>query len=344
MPILHFGQRADNRAIRSVAALLLFCACLLAAWPARAYAAADSAEQVLQSIARIDATVPGDARTAQSLGTQRQGSGIVIDDSGLVLTIGYLVLEAMSATVTDVDGAPVPADIVGYDYDTGFGLVRATKPLRRPALSLGTSADIVPGAPVLIANHDGRDGAIGGTVADVRTFAGYWEYLLDNAIFTAPPHPSWQGAALIGADGSLLGVGSLFVRDARQSPQPEPGNMFVPIDALKPILADLLTIGRGMASERPWLGIYSIEHQGYVVVTDVAPEGPAAAAGLRPGDIILKVDDLFVRSMPAFLRAVWAKGRPGVDVSLTVGRPSGIEEVTVTSGDRYRYLRLGSTY
>ena len=300
--------------------------------------------RALDSLVRVNADIAPDGRTAQALGTEREGTGIVVDDSGLVLTIGYLILEAMATTVTDIDGNPIAADVVAYDHATGLGLLRAQRSLRRPPARLGDSSGLSREAPALVAGHGGPESAWPVAVADIRDFSAYWEYLLEDALFTMPPVPAWQGAALFGPDGRLLGVGSLFVPDARRRPSRRPGNMFVPIDSLKPVLGDMLTAGRGVASERPWLGIFTNDHRGYVVVTYVAADGPSEAAGLRPGDIVLEVDGERVRSMAEMYRKVWTLGNPGVAVPLTLGRQGGFHKITVTSGDRYKYLKWDSTY
>ncbi|MDF1722509.1 MAG: S1C family serine protease [Minwuia sp.] len=301
-------------------------------------------QRALDSLVRVDAEIAPDGRTAQALGVARHGTGVVIDDSGLVLTIGYLILEAMTATVTDIDGNAVPAEVVAYDHATGLGLLRAQGPLNRPAARLGDSSELDTDMPVLIAGFKGKQGAWPAAVADVRDFSGYWEYLLEDAVFTTPAVPEWQGAALFGPDWRLIGVGSLYVRDARRRPTRGSGNMFVPVNALKRALGDMLAIGKGRASERPWLGVFSNDQRGYVVVTYVAADGPAALAGLRPGDIILEVDGEPVRSMSDLYRKIWKLGDPGVSVPLTLGRDGGISGISVTSGDRYRYLKWGTTY
>lgn len=300
--------------------------------------------RAMDSLVRVNTDIFPDGRTAQALGRQREGTGVVLDDSGLVLTIGYLILEAMAATVTDMQGNAVPADVVAYDHATGLGLLRARSPLGRPAVRLGDSSSLTRDTPVVVAPHGGFDESWGVVVADVRDFSGYWEYLLEDAVFTTPGMHAWQGAAMFAPDGGLLGIGSLAVPDARRGRRRASGNMFVPINALKPVLGDLLTVGRGSASERPWLGVFTNDHRGYVVVTYVAADGPAEAAGLQPGDVVLEVDGERVRSMAEMYRKVWKLGSPGVTVPLTLGRQTGLVEVNVTSGDRYRYLKWDSTY
>ena len=311
---------------------------------AGAAVAAETGGEIFDAVVRLHATVPADARTAEALGTEREGSGVIIDDSGLVLTIGYLILEADHVELAGADGRTIPADIVAYDYDTGFGLVRALQPLTAKPLRFGRSGDLGANDQVLVLSYGGAATAQGVIVAERRTFAGYWEYLLEDAIFTAPPHREYGGAALIGADGALLGIGSLIVGDVYGRPQGLPGNMFVPIDALKPILADLLTQGRSAATPKPWLGVFTAEDRGRLFVTRVSGGGPAAAAGLEAEDIILRVGDQPVTTMDGFYRAVWALGTAGVEVPLTVLQGAEIRDLTIRSGDRYTYLRLRRTY
>ena len=298
----------------------------------------------LDSVVGVRAEVPADARTAGVLGTEREGSGVVIDDSGLVLTIGYLIMESTSAEIVLGDDRTVPADVVAYDYDSGFGLLRPISPIQIDPILLGDSKPLTERSQVLVASFGGSDAAIPAYVVSRRDFAGYWEYLLPNAIFTAPPHRRFGGAALIGPDGRLLGIGSLLVGDAGDAEEPLPGNMFVPIDALKPIMADLLTLGRAGAPARPWLGLYSEEHRGRVFVNRVAPEGPAAAAGIAMDDLIVEVAGRPVEGLADFYRKIWAIGEAGVDIPLTVLTGAGLKSVSVRSGDRYDYLKLDPTY
>ncbi|MBT7362522.1 MAG: serine protease, partial [Rhodospirillaceae bacterium] len=216
-------------------------------------------QEVLEAVVGIDTRIPGTARTAGTLGTQREGSGVVISDDGLVLTIGYLILEAIEIDITLVDGRRIPASFVAYDHESGFGLVRAASDLGLEPARLGTSGNMGVSTQVLIANRLGPGSAQGVFVVDRREFVGTWEYLLDSAIFTSPPNPNFSGAGLFDTDGHLIGIGSLFVGNAAVLRQPVPGNMFVPIDELKPILDALVTNGRRVEPARPWLGISTSE-------------------------------------------------------------------------------------
>ncbi len=307
-----------------------------------------NSQEIIDAVVGVTSMVPDDARSAQTLGTMRSGSGIVIDDKGLVLTIGYLILEAAAAAVTDADGELVPASLVAYDNNTGFGLVRATKPLRIKPIKLGSSDMLPEGAPVIVVSKGGPAPVMPAQVVSRREFAGYWEYLLENAIFTSPPHPQFGGAALIGTDGRLVGVGSLIVADAIKGEQPLPGNMFVPIDTLKPILKDLISTGRTREPSHPWLGIYTEENGNRLFVSRVAKGGPAEKAGIKPGDVIMGVGGKHVASMADFLQKVWAVGSAGVEVPVDLLPLSGgelqIKRVTVRSLDRYDWLKLNKGF
>jgi S1-C subfamily serine protease len=295
-------------------------------------------------VVQVSATIRSDGRTADSLGTQREGSGVVIDDSGLILTIGYLILEALEVNVAGEAKTPVAADVVAYDHETGFGLLRAREPLDIAPLALGDSAALRPRQPVLVASRMGEFDAGGVYVVDRRVFAGYWEYLLEDAIFTAPPRSDFGGAALIDEGGRLVGIGSLVVHDAGQEDRPIPGNMFVPINQLKPILGDLLANGRRSDPPRPWLGLTLEEHRGRVFVTRVTPEAPAAGAGIEADDLILGVAGAPVVGLVDFYRKLWALGDAGVLVPLNVLQGVSPRTATVRSADRYRYLKLDPTF
>ncbi|MDH3451763.1 MAG: S1C family serine protease [Gammaproteobacteria bacterium] len=295
--------------------------------------------ELLGGIVGVRTQVPDTARTARTLGTERIGSGVLIDSNGLIVTIGYLILEARSAEVMLASGRRLPAGIVGYDHASGFGLLRAIGPVDLRPIRLGSSRPLEKDAPVLIASFGGTRGVQPAVVTSRREFAGYWEYLLPHAIFTTPPHPAFGGAALLDEQGRLLGIGSLAVNDA-QAGEYLPGNMFVPIDRLMPAMADLLTDGRPRTPARPWLGIYTEEARDKLFVAHVASEGPAQRAGILRGDIIIKVAGQTIASMADFYRKVWSLGDAGVDVPLTVLSGSEIKQVEIRSADRYSWLRL----
>jgi S1-C subfamily serine protease len=317
---------------------------VLAAFFAPQAGAQDRPERSLDGVVEVTAHVPTFARTADSLGTTREGTGVVIDSSGLILTIGYLILEASEVEIGGVAPDPVPARIVAYDHETGFGLLRAEQPLEVAPIPLGASAGVERAQPMMVVSHAGELDAAGVYVVDRRDFAGYWEYLLEDAIFTAPPHGQFGGAALINREGRLIGIGSLFVNDAAIGERPIPGNMFVPIDHLKPIMADLLSRGRRADPGRPWLGVTLEEHQGRVFVRRVSPDSPAAAAGIAPSDLILGIGGVQVNGLADFYRKLWSRGEAGVEVPLDVLQGLEIAPVVVKSGDRYRYLRLNPTF
>lgn len=302
--------------------------------------AEQSPGDVLKTIVGLQATIRDDARTAASLGTNRQGSGVIIDKDGLILTIGYLILEATSVTVTTHEGLAVNAEIVAYDHNTGFGLVRADRPLGIDPIELGDSSTLQVGDPVYAIGSDGMESIGPARVVSRRTFPGYWEYLLEDAIFTSPPYRYFSGSALLGSEGRLMGIGSLIVQDAFIGDDTLPGNMFVPINALKPILKALVTTGRDPKPRRPWVGLYTEEYRGHVVITRIAQDSPAMRAKLKPNDIILKVAETAVSDMAGFFRAMWALGDAGVEVPLVVLRGSEILNITIVSTDRYKWLEI----
>ena len=293
------------------------------------------------SVVRIHARAVPDARSRSTLGPEREGTGIVIDSSGLILTIGYLIQEADTVEVAAADGRPLPASVIAYDFSTGFGLLRAVKAPPVKPISFGDSASVVDREPVLIVGFDGVAPAF---VVSRRQFAGYWEYLLEDAIYTAPVTVNWQGAALINKEGKLLGVGSLAVGDAMGGRGQLPGNMFVPIDLLKPILGDLIAQGKASAKPRPWLGINTQDLQGKLMVTRVSPDSPAERAGLVNGDIIVGIRGEQVSSHADFYRKMWATGDAGAEVQLDVLKGTEIRKLEVKSMDRNDYLRPRPTY
>jgi S1-C subfamily serine protease len=295
-------------------------------------------DQALQSVVAVHSSIPEDSFTAPILGTERTGSGVVIRDSGIVLTIGYLITEAEGVWLTGADGQVTPGHALAFDQETGYGLVQALGRLGLPALDLGRASAAKPGDPVVLAGG-GRGRFVRAHIVGKQEFAGYWEYLLDEAIFTAPAHPLWGGAGVIDADGKLLGVGSLLMQQMTEGGQTQEINMAVPIDLLPPILDDLLAYGRVNKPPRPWLGVYSAESEGRVVVASVARPGPAADAGLRQGDVISSVRDLAVEGLADFYRKLWSSGPAGTEIPIEVVRDDRAIWLRVKSADRGDYLR-----
>jgi S1-C subfamily serine protease len=292
----------------------------------------------LGAMVSLRARIPDDAFTADVLGTERLGHGVFIEP-GIVLTIGYLITEAETIWLTLGDGRTVPGHVLGYDQESGFGLVQALARIDTPVLPLGTSAKIDVGERVVMAGHGGAEQAVAARVVGRQEFAGYWEYVLDQAIFVAPAHPLWGGASLIDSAGKLIGIGSLSLQHKTPSGETLDLNMAVPIDLLPPILNDLKTIGRPNRKARPWLGLYTMGLEGSIVVSGVAGTGPARAAGLQRGDIVTAVDGKPVEDLADFYRAVWALGTAGVAVPLTVMRKGNLRGVTIRSGDRRDFLK-----
>jgi S1-C subfamily serine protease len=263
---------------------------------------------------------------------------VVINDSGLVLTIGYLITEASVIWLTTNKGTVAGGTVLAYDQITGFGLVQPLGKLGVKPIERGSASSIRVGENVVVAGHGGRAHALKATVFAKREFAGYWEYVLDEAFFTAPAHPQWGGSALIGADGRLAAIGSLLVQEKIDAGTIQ-GNMIVPIDLLEPILETLLTTGKSGRPPRPWLGMYTTDAGARLVVAGLAPGGPAERAGIKVGDAVLEVAGEKPASLADLFRRIWRLGTSGVEVPLKTARNGSIAEVRVRSGDRSDFLK-----
>ena len=292
----------------------------------------------LDAVVQLRAEIPEDAFTAQILGTERLGNGVVIRDDGLVLTIGYLVTEASTLWLTTNKGVVVPGFPLAYDQVTGFGLVQPLGKLGVRPLPRGSAASCRIGENVVVAGHGGRAHALRATVFAKREFAGYWEYLLEEAIYTAPAHPQWGGSALIGSDGKLLAVGSLLVQEKVDAGTLQ-GNMLVPIDLLAPILDDMLKLGRPAQPPRGWLGMYTTEAGGKLVVAGLAPDAPAERGGVKVGDVIVEVAGEKTGSLADLWRSIWALGGPGSQVPMKLLRKSVLVNTVLRSADRSDFLK-----
>ncbi len=294
--------------------------------------------RALSSVFAVRTHVAEDALTAPVLGVERAGHGVLIDAEGLIVTIGYLVTEAQSVWLIDQEGRTLPGHVVGLDSESGLGLVQALGSKRLPALELGNGSSLAQSDAVVVASQGGLSHALSAAVVDKREFAGYWEYVLNQAIFTQPAHPSWGGAALIGADGKLHGVGSLLVQETRHGESCE-SNLFVPIELLGPVLDDLLKFGRPHRPPRPWLGVFVYEVGGSLLVAGVDKDCPAHRAGLQPGDVVMAVDAKPVSGLAELFRCIWSLGDAGVAVPLTVGRDREQLDLTIRSVDRSQLLK-----
>ena len=330
--------------VQTVFLVLLAFSSILA--PTIAAATERTFGEIAGAIVRVKAVINPDARTARSLGTERNGSGVVIGKDGLILTIGYLIMESATLEVTSHTGQIAPADFVAYDHQTGFGLLRARGDFDIQPLELGDPSDLKPGAPLFIISSGQFGGVAPVRAVSRRPFVGYWDYVLDSAIYTMPPHREFAGAALVDLDGQLVGVGSLFVGDALRPESRSPGNLFVPVDLLTPILSQMIDTGRSGQNPRPWLGVHATSFQGRLIINSVAPDGPGSEAGLKVGDIIIGVHGRRVSNLEDMFRKVWSQGDAGSHVSLDI-LPYGsdsldIKKVVIRSRDRYGWLRINT--
>ncbi|MCC7461759.1 MAG: serine protease [Gammaproteobacteria bacterium] len=293
------------------------------------------------AVLMLHAEVPEDAFTAEVLGTERIGHGVVIAVEGreVVLTIGYLITEARAVWLTTHDGRAIEGHPLAYDQVTGIGLVLPLAPLRCPPLARCSAAGIALGDRVYVIGHGGLEHSLVARLIARREFAGYWEYLLDDALFTAPPHPLWGGTALLDEQGRLVGIGSLLTQEAGSSKESFDANMFVPIDLAEPVLGEMLRSGRPAAPPRPWLGLYAAEQDQHVIIAGLSRAAPAHRAGLQPGDVVIAVAGKRVASLPDFFRAVWGVGPAGSTVPLQLVRGREALRIDVPSASREDFLR-----
>jgi S1-C subfamily serine protease len=321
----------------------IFMALLFVVWAGPSPAQERTVNDLVSAVVRIKTYINPDARTGDNLGHQREGSGVVLDSNGLVLTIGYLMVEAHAAEIVTLEGRTVPANIVGYDHESGFGLLQAAVPLNVVPMPMGSSADVKQQDQLLVVSHGGasRVGAV--IVVSKREFAGSWEYLLPDAIFTVPPHPMWSGAALVTREGKLVGIGSLTVGDASGQGVRMPGNMFVPIDRLPPILGDLMATGYSGEPPTPWLGLNTEEAGGKLVVSRAVPGGPAEKVGIKRGDIVIGVDGQPSYDLNEFYKKIRSLGGAGIIVPLDIERDGDRRRIDIKSMNRRDHLKLNST-
>ena len=302
-----------------------------------------TAHSFYDSVVDIYAKIPPEARTASSLGQERAGTGVVID-GGYILTIGYLVIEASEIKIGLSNGQTVPGTLVGCDHTTGFGILKSVVPIALTELTLGDSDKIQVDESLLILPSPQQGFSSLAQMVSRRPFAGWWEYYLEDSIYTFPTNQAWAGAPLVNAEGEILGIGSLFVADAVSQGVMSPGNLFVPINLLKPILAELTEFGRRKTNIKPYLGLSSDDSSGQVVITRVNEGGPSDKVGILAQDIITHVNQTPVTTLKDFYEAVWGSGESGSIVSLEISRAGQDMSVRVQTVDRMDYFVKPKSY
>ena len=322
--------------------------------PASAQSMMDALSKAHSSVVGIRVTTAEGARSAETLGRQRRGSGVLIGEDGLILTIGYLLLEAEQIEIVTPDSKVFPARSVAYDLATGFGLLRPLLPLPQSSglsvVPLGSTDALAAGESLMAVTgaQRGQEGDVCMTqLVSKRAFSGNWEYHIDTALFTSPPvmvsGGNHSGAPLFNQQGELIGIGSLRVADASgQSKDGMPGNMFVPIDLLRPILTEMQQSGTSVKSRRPWLGLTSNELDGQVQIVRVSEDSPAQEAGMRAGDVVLAVDDAKVATLEDFYKKIWNRAAPDSEITLKVQQGDEVKTLVLKAQDRMQNLKKPS--
>ncbi len=272
------------------------------------------------------------ATSSTRLGSRRFGSGVIFDQRGYVVTVSYLLLDAVAIEARGRDGRTVSARVVGLDLDTGLGVVKLEGAGPWPAATLGDSRAVAAGARTgtVGVDEDNDLVQVSGAVHAVRRFSAYWEYMLDRAIIVAPASPQWGGSAVVNERGEVVGIASLRLGE------PPHVNLAVPIEKFVPVKDELIASGR-IASRppRPWLGLYTVAVADGLVVSETSPVGPASRAGFRQGDRILRVNGVAVASQEEFYEQLWSR-RAGDLIELAIERDKQVLIIAVPSVDRHR--------
>ena len=298
----------------------------------------------LNSVVSLRAEIPEDGFTADTLGTSRQGNGVLINSTGLILTIGYLITEAETIWLSTNQGESVPGTVVAYDQVTGFGFVQALGTLRNiEPIPVGSAKNLSVGEDLLVVGHGGRKRTLRANMVSKHCFTGYWEYFLEEAIFTSPVHPQWGGAGIVNGRGELVAIGSLLTEEITAEGAMQT-NMAVPIDLVFPLLENLKNGLPPREHTRPWLGIYATDNNGQTVVVGLAKNGPAETALIQPKDVVLEVEGESVNSLADFLKKVWAIGTAGSNISLKILRNDKTLNLLVKSADRNDFLKKPSLH
>jgi len=300
-------------------------------------------DSAINSVVKVRTSIPAAAFTADVLGTERIGSGVLINNSGLILTVGYLVTEAETVWLTTNLNQSIPGHVVAYDQSSGLGLVQALGSLDIDASELDSSDLVTVNDDIFFISYGGIEHSLCSKISRIDEFAGYWEYLLEAAIYTSPPHPQWGGAAVFNKKGHIIGIGSLFLQEIFEG-QNLQGNLAIPTSILKSIMGDMLEFGRSSAPARPWLGMYAVESEKTLTVNSLARYGPAELAGVLQGDKVVGVGKESVSTLANFFRSVWALGAAGVSVPININRNGNQLQLVINSIDRNDFLLKPQTH
>jgi S1-C subfamily serine protease len=290
-------------------------------------------KQLLPSVVNIHATVPKQHPSTRILGDERMGSGLVVDSTGLVLTVSYVVMGASVIDVAPLKGRRTRAEVVAQDFEVGLALLRV-KRQGLPAATLATQAPERGDAVVAVASSGVHEVRVsGGIVTYLGEFEGYWEYLLDRGIVSSAANPGFGGGGLFSMRGHAVGVVYLNLNEVARS------SLAIPVDFYREHSAELLRYGRVVSRpRRAWLGVFAHALDDGVVISGIVPGGPGEKGGLREGDLIMSLNAQEVPTLREFYTSLW-RHEPGERITFEVMRDNAVRRLEITGGDRAEFFK-----
>jgi S1-C subfamily serine protease len=297
-------------------------------------ASVELVRHLTECVVNIQTTVARDHRSVPILGTERMGSGVVVDPAGLILTVNYVVMGGQTVQVSFLRGRRVRAEIVAQDFEIGLALLR----IKRQGLTAATlrvEGELERGEPVVaVASTGAQERRVaGGLVTYLGEFEAHWEYLLERGIVSNAANPGFGGGGLFTLTARLAGIVSLNLNELIRN------SLSIPVEHYREHERELLRYGRVVSRpRRAWLGVFAHVVEEGIVVAAVVPEGPGDRGGLREGDLIVSLNAEKLESRRDLYVSLWRHG-PGEPLTFEVMRDSSLRRVLVTSGDRAEFFR-----
>jgi S1-C subfamily serine protease len=297
-------------------------------------ASVELVKHLLSSVVHIHTEVPSAHPSTRILGDERMGTGTVVDPSGLILTVNYVVMGGETIQVTLARGRALRAEIVAQDFEVGLALLRV-KRQGLPAAPVTASESLTRGDPVFALGSTGpRERRVaGGLVTYLGEFEAYWEYLLDRGIVSSAANPGFGGGPLFTLSGKMVGVVSLNLNEIARS------SLAIPVECYLRNQEEFVRFGRVVSRpQRAWLGVFAHVLEEGVVVAGLVPNGPGARSGIQEGDLIVSLDAREVPTRKDLYLSLW-RHAPGEKMTLEVMRDNQVRRLSVTAGDRADFYK-----